>query len=1092
MKFSGLLQRNRLNSLFKVVFLLFLLSSSQYVVSETLNKITLTENDLTLKVAFEEIEKQTNLSVDYEESRIDVNRRIDIAITDMSLHDALNLILKNSGYSYSIKGNHIIISLQPQPRSQQTENRITISGIVTDVNNEPIIGANVVEKGTNNGSVTDIDGKFSMEVQQGTVLVISYIGYISLNVTVGNQRTFTIRLSEDTQALEEIVVVGYGTQRRESLTGALQTLKNEKIVTETSSSIENLLSNKAPGVYVAPGSGQPGSRGSVIIRGKSSINGEVNPLWVIDGVIVGTSSNYTLNPNDIESMTILKDAASTAIYGSQGANGVIVVTTKSAGSDKFVVNVSAKFGLNNLDNGNMHVMNGAELYDFFKSFSNQEMITFPRWNEELRNSNYNWWNLATQTGVAQDYNISISGGSDKVKSYFSVGYYDEDGAIRGYEFSRYSFRYRSEYKPLNWLTVKPMFSGSRRDVDNRQYSVSAMYAYLPWDSPYLPDGTPTPHRSPTWVVSTRTNYLYDLQWNYSNNTRYSMMGNLDFDIRLFNWLIFSSVNNYSLEDYAAHAYTDPRSNDGLGVAGRIEEDNQKTLRRYTNQILRFNHVFGKHQVNALAAYEFSDYLYKNIESDGIGFVPGFDVLTVTAKPEKTAGLINESAMQSLLFNANYSYESKYLAQVSARRDGASNFGDNAKYGNFYSVSAGWNIHKESFFHAEWVNLLKLRVAYGSVGNRPSSLYPQYDLYSVSQSYKEISGALISQIGNKNLTWEKTYTLGFGLDFSFLERFRLNLDYYNKYTDNILFQVPVSGLTGVTNIWKNVGEMENNGVEFVLGADIIKSKEWNWSVDFNVGLNRNKIRKLYDEDSAGIINTNFGGPAGSISRRLYPGYSSDTYYTREWAGVNPENGAPQWYKTDDSGKRVITDNYAEADEVMYGSYNPDYSGGFSTSLSWKQIDLNTVWGYSVGGLIYNYARQEYDSDGTYTDRNQMKLMKGWSRWEKPGDIATHPLPAYNNSSNANKVSSRYLEDASYLKIRSLSVGYNLRLPQWKIQHLRLSFSAENFLTMTNYSGVDPEIPVRVESDGRLSVTGVTTASSGYPITRKFMFGINFTL
>ncbi|MDR2811392.1 MAG: TonB-dependent receptor, partial [Tannerellaceae bacterium] len=1048
---------------------LLLIFFSQHAVSETL-KITLTESHTTLRAAFEEIEKQTNLSVDYEESRIDIHKKIHIAITDMTIHEALNLILKNSGYTYTMKGNHILISLaQPQQQpQQQVDNRISISGVVTDTNGDPVIGANVVERGTTHGSITDVDGKFTLDVRQGAVLVVSYIGYTPQNVPVGNQRTMTIRLAEDTQALEEIVVVGYGTQRRESLTGALQTLKNEKIVTETSSSVENLLSNKAPGVYVAPGSGQPGSRGSIIIRGKSSINGEVNPLWVIDGVIVGTSSNYTLNPNDIESMTILKDAASTAIYGSQGANGVIVVTTKNAGSDKFVVNVSAKFGLSSLNNGNMQVMNGMELYDFFKSFSNQEMITFPRWNEQLRDTNYDWWNLATKKGVAQDYNISISGGSDKVKSYFSVGYYEEDGAVRGYEFSRYSFRYRTEYKPLKWLTVKPMLTGSRRNVENRQYSVSAMYAYLPWDSPYLPDGTPTPHRSSSWVVSTRTNYLYDLQWNYSNNTRYSMMGNLDFDIRLFNGLTFSSVNNFSWEDYAAHAYTDPRSNDGMGVTGRIEEDNQNTSRRYTNQILRFNHAFGKHSVNALAAYEFSDYMYKNIESDGVGFVPGFDVLNVTAKPEKTAGLINESAMQSLLFNANYSYDSKYLAQVSARRDGASNFGDKAKYGNFYSVSAGWNIHKESFFHAEWVNQFKLRVAYGSVGNRPSSLYPQYDLYSVSQSYKEISGALISQIGNKDLTWEKTYTLGFGLDFSFLDRFRLNLDYYNKYTDNILFQVPVSGITGVTSIWKNVGEMENNGVEFVLGADIIKSKDWNWSVDFNLGLNRNKIRKLYDdENSEGIINANFGGPAGSISRRLYPGYSSDTYYTREWAGVNPENGAPQWYKTDETDKRIITDNYAEADEVMHGSYNPDYLGGFSTSLSWKQIDLNTVWGYSVGGLIYNYARQEYDSDGTYTDRNQMKLMKGWSRWEKAGDIATHPLPAYNNSSNANKVSSRYLEDAGYLKLRSLSVGYNLRLPQWKIQYLRLSFSAENLFTITNYSGVDPEIPVRVESDGRLS-------------------------
>ncbi|MDR1937738.1 MAG: TonB-dependent receptor [Tannerellaceae bacterium] len=1045
------------------------------------------------------IEKQTDYLFIYAKSEIDLDKKVSINAQDKPVTDVLNTILRNTDIEYAVEGNNIMLMKKAKPLAAaaasptlpiRQQSGKTITGTVLDTGNVPIIGANVIEKGTTNGNITDADGHFTLTVRDGAILVVSYIGYTSREVAVGNQQTITIQLSEDTQALDEIVVVGYSTQRRESLTGALQTLKNEKIVTAANASVVNLLANKAPGVYVAPGSGQPGSQGNIIIRGKSSVNGEVNPLWVIDGVIVGTSANYTLNPNDIETLTILKDAASTAIYGSQGANGVIVVTTKTASPDKFTISVSSKFGVNNLDNGNLEVMNGAELYDYFKSFSNQDMITFPRWNENLRNSNYDWWNLAIKTGFAQDYNVSISGGSEKVKSYFSLGYYEEEGAVRGYDFSRYSMRHRTEYKPFRWLTVKTMVTGSRRDVTDQQYSVSGMYSNLPWDSPYLEDGSPTPNYSSTWVNSNKTNYLYDLQWNRSENRRYSFMGNFDFDIRLNDWLTFSSINNFTWDNYAAHAYTDPRSNAGSGVTGRIEEDDQKTERRYTNQILRFNRSFGKHSLNALAAYEFSDYRYKNLEADATGFVAGFEVLDVTAKPEKTGGLINESAIQSFLFNANYAYDNKYLAQVSARRDGASNFGNNAKYGNFFSVSGGWNINKEAFFQADWVDLLKLRMAYGSVGNRPSSLYPQYDMYNVSEKYKEISGALISQIGNKDLTWEKTYTLGIGVDFSFLERFRVNFDYYNKYTDNILFRVPVSGITGVTSIWQNVGEMDNNGFEIVLGADIIKSKDWNWTVDFNLGLNRNKIKKLYgdEENVKGIVTTNFGGPAGSISRILLPGNSSDTYFTREWAGVNPDTGAPQWYKTDaSSNSRVITETYAEADEVMYGSYNPDFFGGFLTGLSWKQIDVNAVVGYSVGGLIYNYARQEYDSDGTYTDRNQMKLMKSWSRWEAPGDVATHPKPAYNNASNANKVSSRYLEDAGYLKLRSVSIGYNLQLPQWKIQSLRLSFSAENLFTITDYSGVDPEIPVNSGT-----VTGVTTASNGYPITRKFMFGINFTL
>lgn len=1070
--------------------------------------MTIQMESATLKDLFSLIEEQFNYSFLIRNNDIDLSERVTFDLKTGSVEDILKNALKNQHAEFTVNENRIIIyktaTKQENTVSQNTALTITqqtqkVFGVVIDaVTGEPVIGANILVKGTATGTSTDYDGKFSLEATSGATLVISYIGYLNLEVPASGEN-MTIRLKEDTQALEEVVVVGYSVQKKESLTGSLQTLKSEKITTVTSANVDNMLSGKAPGVFVAPGGGRPGEKGNIIIRGKASINGNTDPLWVIDGVIVGNSSADFLNPNDIETMSILKDAASTSIYGSQGANGVVVVTTKRASGDKVRISVSAKLGVNNLDNGNLQVMNGAELYDYFKSFSNQEMISFPRWNEDLRNSNYNWWDLATQTGMAQDYNISISGGSEKVKSYFSLGLYDEEGAVKGYDYKKYSFRYRTEYKAFDWLTVKPQIAGSKADVDDRQYSVTAMYSNLPWDSPYLEDGTPTPHRSSTWVNSNSTNYLYDLQWNKSKSETYAFTGNIDFDIRLTSWLTFSSVNNFTWNNYAYQYYVDPRSDEGSGVNGRLQEYDSKTQRRYTNQLLRFNKAFDKHSVSALIAYEFRDYRFKSVNAVATGFIPGFEVLDVTAKPEKTSGYINESAIQSYFFDGNYSYDNKYLAQLSVRRDGASNFGSNKKYGNFFSISGGWNIHREEFMQYDWIDMLKLRVAYGTVGNTPPYLYPQYDLYAVSQKYNEISGALISQIGNENFTWEETKTLGIGVDFSFLDRFRINADYYNKYTSNVLFAVPVSGISGVTQVWQNIGEVQNHGFEFAIGADIIKTSDWYWGADFNIGLNKNKIKKLYTSgsgDKARIIDTNIGGPAGSISRILQEGYSSDTFYGREWAGVNPENGAPQWYTTDENGNRVVTSDYAKADEVMLGEYNPDFYGGFSTSLAWKQFDLNTIFSYSVGGKIYNYSRQEYDSDGTYTDRNQMKLMSGWSRWEKPGDIATHPKPSYNNSSNANKVSSRYLEDGEYLKLRSLSIGYNLKLPQFKIENVRLSFTAENLFTITDYSGVDPEIPVKAtegtaQRQGTASVAGVTGASN-YPITRKFMFGINFTL
>ena len=975
-------------------------------------------------------------------------------------------------------------NLEPTTSSMAQQNG-KVTGVITD-SFGPVTGASVIVKGTTTGVVSDIDGKFVLEgVKTGEILEVSFMGYKTQEIAYTGQATLNITLSEDSELLDEVIVVGYSTQRKESLTGALQTLKSEKLTDISTPNVENMLNGKAPGVYVAPGSGQPGSTGAVVIRGKSTINGSTAPLWVIDGVIVGSSAG-ALNPTDIETMTILKDAASTAIYGSQGANGVILVTTKTAKAEDIKINFSAKLGTSSLNNGNLEVMDGAQLYDYYKSFSNAEQINFPRWNEDLRNSNYSWWDLATQTGFTQDYNVSLSGGNEKMKSFFSLGVYDETGAVKGYDYTRYNFRFKTDYKPFEFLTIKPSLSGSLKTVDDQQYSVTSMYSNFPWDSPYDENGEIVGHRSPLWVNSNSTNYIYDLQWDKGASQTYEFMGNLDFDIRFTDYLTFSSVNNYRWQGYSYSGYTDPRSNSGIGVKGRLTENTSNMVRRYTNQILRFNKLFGKHSVSALAAYEFNDYWTKSVNATGTGFVPGFEILDVTAKPEKVSGGISEWAVQSLIFNGNYAYDNKYLAQLSIRRDGASNFGDDAKYGNFYSISGGWNIHRENWFKADFIDNLKLRASYGTVGNRPGSLYPQYDLYSVSNSYNASSGALISQIGNKDLTWEKSQTIGIGVDASFFNRLRVSADYYIKDTDNLLHPVPVSGLIGVTSIWKNVGELKNTGIEVSIGGDIITTKDWYWGVDLNLGTNKNEVVSLYHGQAQIIVGDNLG-IAGSAEKLLKKGLDSDTYYLREWAGVDPETGAPQWYtnkkNADGSISREKTSKYAEANPTTCGASTPDLFGGFSTNLNYKNFDLAANFGFSLGGKIYNYSRQEYDSDGTYTDRNQMVLMDDWNRWEKPGDIATHPKPSYNNSSNSQKASSRFLEDGDYLKLRSLTLGYNLALPQYHISNVRFFITGENLFVLTDYSGVDPEIP---------AVNGSALGSAGpavYPSTRKFMFGLN---
>lgn len=974
-----------------------------------------------------------------------------------------------------------------------------VSGVIKDESGETLPGVTVAEKSVpSNATQTDANGQFKLTLTQSpSVLTITYLGFSRRDVSVKAGETVNIVLAEEQSTLDEVVVVGYGTQKRESLTGALETIKGDKLRDITTPSVENMLNGKAPGVYVAPGSGRPGSRGGVVIRGQATLSGTTAPLWVIDGVIVGSGAG-DLNPDDIETMTILKDAASTAIYGSQGANGVVVVTTKNPRNQKTSVTLSTKAGFSQLHNGNLQMMNGAELYDYFDSFSNRDQIKFPRWNSDLRNSNFDWWDLATRNGFTQNHNLSIQGGTEELQSYLSVGYYDEKGAVKGIDYGRYNVRMKTIYKPFDWLSIKPSISGARRGVEDRQYSTTAMYSNLPWDSAYDENGKLVPHRYSGWVNSNSTNYLYDLQWNHSANMNYELMGNFDFDIKLNDWLSFSSINNYRFNTYSSSGYTDPRSNGGESVKGRITEYRSEYTRRYTNQILRLNKSWGVHSLDALAAYEFNDYSSKTLDVYGTGFIPGFEVLDVVSKPERTKGGIAEWAVQSMLSKATYSYDGKYVAEASFRRDGASNFGDNAKYGNFFSVSGAWNIHRESWFNATWVDNLKLRASYGSVGNRPGSLYPQYNLYQVSTdaSYDGNSGALISQIGNRDLTWERTYTTGAGVDATFLgNRLWTTVDVYNKNTDNILYRVPISGLTGVTSIWRNIGEMQNRGIEVNIGGMLIDKGDFSWTADLNLAHNANKLTRIYEtKDEHGnyvvkpLIIGDGLGIAGSAERLLEPGEPVDTYYLREWAGVNPETGAPMWYKNtvdaDGNISRETTSNYAQAKQVKSGQASPKLFGGFSTTLRYKEFDLSAVFGYALGGTLYNYSRQEYDSDGTYTDRNQMRLMKGWSRWEKPGDIATHPIAKYDNQDKGNQTSTRFLEKSDYLKLRTLTLGYNLNLPQYHIKNMRLYVSGENLFTITNYSGVDPEMTIN-DSGAVLGSTGPGV----YPTTRMFMFGLN---
>ena len=1056
----------------------------------------------TLKELFDIIEEKFEYSFLIRNNDIDLEERITMKITDKSVEEILTKALKKQEAEFTVNDNRIVVyktnskkTANPAPAEIKASQQTTkISGTVIDeFTGEPVIGANVLVKGTAIGTITDYDGNFSFEAPAGSTLVISYIGYLNVEVAASSS-PMTIRIKEDTHALEEVVVVGYGVQKKESLTGAMQVVSSDKLQDMTSASVSNMLQAKAPGVHIQSGGSKPGEEGQIVIRGKSTINGTTAPLWVIDGVVAGTEAGL-INPNDIESISILKDAASTAIYGSSGANGVIMVTTKQGKTGDAKIQVSAKWAATKLTKGNMEMTNGAELYEYYQQYTNQEAIKFAQYTPELANRNFDWWDAGSKTGLAQDYNISISGGTEKMKSAISVGVYDETAAVKGYDYTRYTLRYNMEYKANSWLTIRPKIAGSRVDTDDRMFNTGAMYTNLPWDSPYDENGDLIQeYRPKNWIASDKYNYLYDLQWNYKKQTNYEASANMDFDIKLTDWLTFASVNSFRLSTRKSKQYWDPKSYDGQSVNGIIEDFNRTYTRLYTNQLLRFNKTFDKHSINGVLGYEWNESQVEEFTQSVINLPSGFEIGSAGSTPRSVAGTKTESAVQSYLFNANYSYDHRYLAGFSFRRDGASNFGDNAKYGNFFSVSAGWNIHNEEFFEVDWAQQLKIRGSYGSVGMPPKEFYPQYGLYALSvsnvnRSYNGVPGAIMNQLPNHDLTWEKTTTAGLGIDAILFDRLTFNFDVYYKKTTDLLYPVPQPGVIGLDQYWQNVGQVDNKGLEVAASYAIIKNKEMQWNIGANLALNRNKIAKLYGGQP--IIRARGGANIlGVLDKIMTEGSDIDTWYGAEWAGVDPETGAAQWWYTTNEGKREKTTVYADAKQTEslaeLGRSTPDFYGGFSTDFSWKNLTVGATFGYSVGGKIYNYTRSVYDSDGAYTTYNQVKMRKGWKRWEKPGDIATHPIAIYGNKTQSNSASSRYLEDASYLRLRNLSISYLL---PWKIPYVNavnLSLSGENLFVITDFSGSDPEVPPSDDSGKNGAY------SSTYPRTRNFLFGINITL
>ncbi|MDR0995335.1 MAG: SusC/RagA family TonB-linked outer membrane protein, partial [Tannerella sp.] len=580
----------------------------------------------------------------------------------------------------------------------------TVTGKVVDAKSgEPIAGANVVVKGTQNGTSTDVNGKFTLEASSHATLVVSFIGYKNLEVPASAAKV--VRLSEDAENLNEVVVVAYGTQKKSSVTGSIATVNADALNTVTASNVNNMLQGKVAGVQVLSTSGQPGQAAKIRIRGISSIGSSLDPLWVIDGVVAGTGAS--LNPNEIASITVLKDAAATALYGSRATNGVILVTTKTGNTNHSSLQVSVKAGIANQTFGRLKMMDSQQLYDYTASMQGLATSGIGTWfNESLLKHNTNWLKMATQTAPSQDYTISYtSGAAKKYRSFLMADYYDEEGTIKGYDFSRYSLRSNNDYIVNDHLTIKTKISGSYSHTFNQEADLYSSYTYLPWDYPYNEDGTVRTGKESNWFGRDASNFYHDLNKDWTREKTLGVTANLGFDYRFNDWLTFESNNSISFRKYLEEVYTDPTAIGAEAYNGSIENENIDYRTRYSNQLLRFNKTFNeKHTIGAFLGYEYSDYRSQDADVAGRGIPSGGQVFDVVTTPYSMKGTINEWAIQSYFANVNYTYDNKYMAQASYRMDGSSRFGSNNRYGSFYTIGGGWTFSQEKFLQdqSKWL------------------------------------------------------------------------------------------------------------------------------------------------------------------------------------------------------------------------------------------------------------------------------------------------------------------------------------------------------------------------------------------------------
>lgn len=1068
-------------------------------------KVSIRMNNVKLDKILNEIENQTDYLFIYN-NQVDINKITSVKVKNEAVAQVLDRILSGTGINYELEGTHIILTTEAIKDLHAQQQAKTVTGTVTDVSGEPIIGANIRIKGTTTGTITDIDGNFSIKAEPQSVIEVSYIGYLTQETVINNQKSIRFLLKEDTKTLDEVVVIGYGVQKKADLTGSVANINTEKLNTQSNANIGQALQGKIAGVDIVSQGGAPGSGTRIMVRGIGTLN-NASPLYIVDGMYMNSIDH--INPNDIASIDVLKDASSAAIYGSRAANGVIIVTTKEGSNTegKPIIDLSVNLGIST----------ASKFLDMLDAKGWAEVTTIARqaigkpaldMATDLANKPDNdWQDIMFRPALMQNYNLSVKGGGKYSTYYTGLGYFNQDGIVKGTNYQRYNIQSKNDYKRGIFSAGTNLIISFSHDKPLHQELRGGMIGTILQSVPTLEKYDDTREGGYGGTYGDVVNIPHPLAIIDDNimdryNENVKIFANLYAQIELFKGL------KYKLNltpDFSFERYKNYLNKYDFGLATNSITQLTERQRRRRNilveNLLTFDRTFGEHKISALAGYTYQDSRFRHIQAYGEGLPQGLEEIDAATTNRSNEGNSWRSVLTSILGRVFYSYQNKYLFTATIRRDGSSKFGKNNRYGYFPSFSLGWNVAEEKFMeNVHWLDQLKLRGGYGVLGNQEIDNYQYSSTITTGINYPDGNGGLLQgafpkNFANPDIKWEETAMTNVGIDFmAFNNRLSLTADYYVKNTKDILLTVPIPISSGGANDpIRNAGKIRNNGFEFNLGWMDQPNPDISYGINLIGSFNKNKVIAMGSESGSikgGSTNQNIttsetkaGYPIGGYWLISTAGYFNSQEevdaYAKDGKKIQPaaEPGDIKFVDANNDG--VINDD----DRVFQGSPFPDFTFALNGNMRYKNFDLSIGLQGVLGNKIYNATRQTLED----VTKGSNFLASCLDYWTPENKNASHPRLTWDDPNrNTRAESDRYLENGSYLRLRSVQLGYTFPQTWFKgaIQHARVYINAENLFTITSYSGYSPDV-----NADNANYRGFDNFI--YPTNRTFMLGLNVT-